>query len=229
MKKTKIFALGDSLTKGVVLTERNRYSVTDRCFIDIISSELDLLVENYGKFGCTVSFGANVIDRHSAEITASDYTFIEYGGNDCDFDWMEIADEPFREHTARTALDSFKEQFAALVERVRALGSVPVIISLPPIISDTYFSFLSRFMNEEQKANVVRWLGGDVGIIARWHETYNRALFMIAALTNAQIIDITTPFDTYRGNLKSLYCPDGIHPNNKGHRLIAETIINRYL
>ena len=84
-------------------------------------------------------------------------------------------------------------------------------------------------MTDEQKANVIRWLGGDVGIIARWHESYNRALFMVAGQTNSQIIDITTPFDTYRGNLKSLYCQDGIHPNDEGHRLIAETIIIRYL
>lgn len=229
MKKTKITALGDSLTKGVVLTEHNRYSVTDSSFIDIISNELDLSIENYGKFGCTVSFGANVIDRHSAEITASDYTFIEYGGNDCDFDWMKIADEPSLEHKAKTVLESFKGQLAALVERVRTLGSTPVILSLPPIIADTYFSFFSRFMTDEQKANVIRWLGGDVGIIARWHESYNRAIFMVAGQTNSQIIDITTPFDTYRGNLKSLYCQDGIHPNAEGHKLIAETIINRTL
>ena len=229
MRKTRIAALGDSLTKGVVLTEQNRYSVMDRSFIDIVSEELDLSVENYGKFGCTVSFGANVIDRHSAEIKASDYTFIEYGGNDCDFDWMKIADEPRLDHKAKTALESFKGQFAALIGKVRALGSIPVIISLPPIISDTYFSFFSRHMNEEQRENVLRWLGGDVGIIARWHESYNRALFMVAHQTNTQIIDITTPFDTYRGNLKSLYCLDGIHPNANGHKLIAESIVNRYL
>ena len=120
-----------------------------------------------------------------------------------------------------------QEQFSSLIARVRELGSVPVIISLPPIISDIYFSFFSRFMNDEQKDNVVRWLGGDVGIIARWHESYNRALFKIAGETGTQIIDVTTPFDTYRGNLASLYCPDGIHPNAEGHRLIAETIIKK--
>ena len=229
MKKTRISALGDSLTKGVILTEQNKYSVMDRSFIDIISDELDLSVENYGKFGCTVSFGANVIKRHSAEITSSKYTYLEYGGNDCDFDWMKIADDPCSEHVAKTALSPFKEQFASLVEKVRALGSIPIIISLPPIISDTYFSFFSRFMNDGQKDNVIRWLGGDVGIISRWHESYNRALFMVAGQTNSHIIDITTPFDTYRGNLKSLYCQDGIHPNIKGHKLIAETIINSYL
>lgn len=229
MKKTIITAMGDSLTKGVVLTDRNRYSVIDKSFMGIICDKLDLSVRNYGRFGCTVSFGNNVIDRHSAEITDSDYTFLEYGGNDCDFDWMKIAESPFEEHEARTALESFKTQFAGLIAKVRALGSTPVIISLPPIISDIYFSFFSRFMTQEQKQNVIRWLGGDVGIISRWHESYNRALFQVASMTQTGIIDITTPFDTYRGGLASLYCQDGIHPNENGHRLIAETIMNTAL
>lgn len=225
MKKIRIAALGDSLTKGVILTDQNRYSIADCSFMDIISNELDTSVCNYGKFGCTVSFGNNVIDRHKDEITNSDYTFIEYGGNDCDFDWMKIADSPNEEHEAKTTLNSFKKQFASLISRVRELGSTPVIISLPPIISDTYFSFFSRFMTGDQKKNVVKWLGGDVGIIARWHESYNRALFQVANQTGAAIIDVTTPFDTFRGNLGTLYCRDGIHPNSAGHRLIAETII----
>ena len=50
----KIAALGDSLTKGVVLTDKNRYSLLEHSFIDIISNELDLYIENYGKFGSTV-------------------------------------------------------------------------------------------------------------------------------------------------------------------------------
>jgi len=75
----RITALGDSLTKGVVLTEQNRYSVIDSSFMDIIGKELDMSVDNYGKFGCTVTFGRNVIERHSSEISASDYTFLVYG------------------------------------------------------------------------------------------------------------------------------------------------------
>lgn len=229
MKRTRIAALGDSLTKGVVLNERNRYSVVEGNFMEIISNELDMQIDNYGKFGCTIGSGNNVIDRHEDEIAASDYTFIEYGGNDCDFDWMGIAESPEKEHTPKTTLESFTDQFLGIICRVRKLGSRPVIVSLPPIISEAYFSFFSRFMSEEQKSNVTGWLGGDVGIISRWHESYNRALFKIASCTGTQIIDITTPFDVYRGDLNSMYCPDGIHPNAKGHRLIAETIMDRYL
>lgn len=224
MRQKKITALGDSLTRGVVLNEMNRYSILDGSFIDIIGDSLGLDIINYGKFGCTVDFGLQVIDRHADEISVSDYTFLEFGGNDCDFHWGKIADSPAAEHQPKTILDSFKEQFVKLIERVRSLGSVPVIISLPPIDSEYYFSFISRFMNSEQRHNVVSWLGGDINVISRWHEMYNRALFEISRLMHTPIIDITTPFDKYQGAMRTLYCSDGIHPNARGHRLIADSI-----
>ena len=229
MKTTRIAALGDSITKGVVLNDQNRYSAAEQSFLDILSSELDLRVDNYGKFGCTVGYGNSVIERHATDIAESDYTFIEYGGNDCDFDWIKIAQDPQGEHKARTPLEEFTEELSSLVAKIRELGSIPVLITLPPILSDTYFSFFSRSMSDEQKNNIKEWLGGDIGIISRWHESYNRALFQVANQTRTQIIDITTPFDTFRGDLASLYCADGIHPNARGHKLMAHTIINMYL
>ena len=108
MEKVNIAALGDSLTRGVVLNSENRYSVLKGSFIDIISEKLNLSIKNYAKFGCTIGFGHNVIDRHSSDISATDVTFLEFGGNDCDFDWRGIADNPTSEHTPKTILDSFK-------------------------------------------------------------------------------------------------------------------------
>ena len=228
MEKVNIAALGDSLTRGVVLNNENRYSVLKGSFIDIISEKLNLSIKNYAKFGCTIGFGHNVIDRHSSDISATDVTFLEFGGNDCDFDWRGIADNPTSEHTPKTILDSFKEQFLSLIERVRSLGSKPIILSLPPIDSNAYFSFISRFMNDEQRANIVHWLGGDINIITRWHETYNKALFEISESTKTPIIDITSPFENYKGDMMTLMCSDGIHPNAVGHELIAGSIIGRW-
>ena len=224
MEKKKITALGDSLTRGVVLNEKNRYSILDNSFIDIIGDTLGLSITNYGKFGCTVDFGEQMAERHADEISSSDYTLLEFGGNDCDFNWGKIADNPAEEHFPKTILDSFKEKFSKLIESVRSLGSKPVIISLPPIDSEYYFSFISRFMNAGQRNNVFNWLGGDINVISRWHEMYNRALFEISGLMQAPIIDITTPFDKHQGTMRTLYCADGIHPNAEGHKLIAASI-----
>ena len=226
MKGIKIAALGDSLTKGVILTDKEKYSLVEFSFMDIISSTLNIQVDNYSRFGCTVNFGEKMIERHKEKISSSDYTFIEYGGNDCDFDWARIAESPSENHTPNTEIKTFREHIIKLIDSVRKLGSKPVILSLPPIISDKYFSFFSRMMSQEHKDNIIKWLGGDVGIISRWHECYNRELFKIARQTNTTIIDITSPFDTYRGHLSALYCSDGIHPNAEGHRLIANEIIS---
>lgn len=226
---TKITALGDSLTKGVVLNGEYKYSLAANSYLDIVSRELDLHVINYGRFGSTIQTADAIVDRHANAISGSEYTFIEYGGNDCDFDWMKIADSPQGEFSPNTSLPDFKLHFLDLISKVRALGSKPVIISLPPILSAPYFSFFSRSMTDQQKSNVIIWLGGDTGIISRWHESYNRALFAIAKESQTPIIDITTPFDTFRGDITSLYCADGIHPNEEGHKLIATTIINNYL
>lgn len=229
MKGIKIAALGDSLTKGVILTDKEKYSLVEFSFMDIISSTLNIHVDNYSRFGCTVSFGEKMIERHKEKISSSDYTFIEYGGNDCDFDWLKIAESPSEEHAPKTEIKTFKEHIIKLINSVKELGSKPILLSLPPILSDRYFSFFSRTMTQEHKDNVVNWLGGDIGIISRWHECYNRELFKIASLTNTEIIDITSPFDTYRGHLSALYCSDGIHPNAEGHKLIAGEIVSRYM
>ena len=142
---------------------------------------------------------------------------------------MKIADAPTEDFTPKTTLEDFKKRFIRLINKVKELGSKPVILSLPPILSAPYFSFFSRFMSDEQKENVIKWLGGSTDIISRWHESYNRALFMIAQKTQTPIIDITTAFETFRGDITSLYCADGIHPNARGHKMIATTIINNYL
>lgn len=229
MRKMKIAALGDSLTKGVVLNERNRYSVLDKGFVDIVGEELDVDVKNYGKFGCTVGYGYSVIDRHSEDIAQADYTLLEYGGNDCDYDWDKIGDDPEGTYEPKTLLDSFKESLTGLVRKIREIGSRPLIISLPPIDSESYFGFLTRNMNQIQKDNVLKWLGGDVNIISRWHESYNQALFQVAAATSTPIIDVTSSFDQMGPDLKRMYCSDGIHPNSAGHRLIASSVVNRLL
>lgn len=225
----RIAALGDSLTKGVILIDRNRYAVLEDSFTEILGRSERFQVDNYGKFGCTVDYGHSVADRHADAISESDFTLLEYGGNDCDFDWKSIAEAPEKEHFPKTSIESFRKSFRKLVERISGLGSSPVIISLPPIDSQLYFSFISRFMNDQQKQNVLEWLGRDVNIIRDWHESYNQTLFEIASDTGTPIINITERFDNYAGDMRKLFCNDGIHPNSEGHHLIASSILQLQL
>ena len=107
MKMTKVTALGDSVTKGVVLAKDNKYTIAENCYLDIVSRELDLQITNYGRFGSTIDMGETMFNRHSDEIARSGYTFIQYGGNDCDFDWVKISDSPAQDFAPNTKVEDF--------------------------------------------------------------------------------------------------------------------------
>lgn len=219
-----ISVIGDSLTKGVILSE-GKYQELEEGFVNIVSREKGLALKNFSKFGSTVRYGHSVLTRHSAEISESEYTIIEFGGNDSDFIWDVVASEPYTRHQSRTPEGEYYELYADLIHKVRDLGSEPIMLSLAPIIGKRYFSFVTRRMTDERKSNVYKWLGYDSEAMYRWHEHYNEATFQIARMTDTPIIDITSSLDRCVGGKEQYYCEDGIHPNAEGHRFIASQIM----
>lgn len=223
-----ITALGDSIMRGVVLNKigtqnTQRYALLEDSFSSRCGAALNLDIHNYGRFGNTTHHALRDLQRHKEQIASSDFVVMEFGGNDCDHRWEEIARDPDREHHPITSPAHYAAQYHEVIGGIRQLGSTPVLLSLPPIISDRYFGTFTRNMEEQERHNIIEWLGGCVEIITHWHEMYNLRLFQLAAQLAVPIIDITTPFLSCR-NYRNLICEDGIHPNKEGHRLIAETI-----
>ncbi len=224
----QITALGDSIIRGVIPTATKEsasthYSILDESFSSRCGAMLGLDIRNHGRFGNTVRNCLRDLDRRRELIINSDFVVMELGGNDCDHHWCEIADNPKGIHQPITPLEEFAAHYHRLIEGIRALGSRPIILSLPPIISDLYFNTFSRKMDQRQKHNIMEWLGGSTESISRWHEMYNVRLFKMASKLSTPIIDITTPFLEII-DVRHYFCADGIHPNENGHRLIAETI-----
>lgn len=224
----QITALGDSIIRGVVpdLAKEQavvHYSILSNSFSSRCSATLGLDIKNHGRFGNTVSKCLRDLERRKELISLSDYVVVELGGNDCDHHWNEIADNPEGHHLPNTPLEIFAAQYRKLIDGIKKLGSRPIILSLPPIISDLYFKTITQGMNAIQRKNIIEWLGGSFDSISRWHEMYNVRLFKLSRKLSTPIIDITTPFLAIT-NIRHYFCSDGIHPNENGHRLIAETI-----
>ena len=224
----QITALGDSIIRGVVPSSLHsqtgiRYSILDDSFSARCSTMLGFDIKNHGRFGNTVGNCLKELKRRSSLIANSDFVVIELGGNDCDYNWHEIATDPNASHSPITPIKKFTQQYSRLINGIRSLGSQPIILSLPPIIADLYFNTITLKMNAQQRRNVIEWLGGSIDSISRWHEMYNVELFKIARKLSTPIIDITTPFLEIH-NIRKYFCYDGIHPNENGHHIIAETI-----
>ncbi|MBO4744684.1 MAG: SGNH/GDSL hydrolase family protein [Bacteroidales bacterium] len=219
-----ISAFGDSIMKGVVFDSKSnsKYKVTNSSFADLCQKTLKLTVSNHAKFGSRINQVWNNVNRYENEISNADYVIFECGGNDCDFNWSEIAERPDEEHRPNTTVENFANIYSTLIDKVREYKSKPVLLSLPVIDSQRFFNTVSAGLAKE---NILKWLHGNVYAISYWHESYNIQLFKLAQQKHVPIIDITTPF-MLKSNYCDYLCSDGMHPNEKGHLLIANTIQN---
>ena len=207
----KLAALGDSIIKGVLFTKEENghghYSLSDHNIVDHVADNLHCEVVNLGKMGCTIEVGERILDRHIDTLDGTKYILMCYGGNDSDYDWKAIAADPESAHTPKTPVRIFEKTYLRVINKVRDMGYTPLIMSLPPIDAQRYFDFFTRTFDEEQRKNVLKWLKGSVDTIWAGHELYNDAVKRVSALTDTQLIDITTPL----GNGASYLCADGIH------------------
>jgi lysophospholipase L1-like esterase len=219
MKKICLF--GDSISKGVVFdTIKNRYVYVKESFTKLVSSQNEIEISNHAKFGCTILKGVDMVEEYMDEIAESDFTVLEFGGNDSDYDWRRISEDPGAHHEPKTPFLQFGDCYAGLLSMFKDKDINLAVMNLPPIDEQKYFDWVSRGLNRE---NILSWLGGDVGYIYRWHESYNMQVCCLANRFNVPLIDIRTPFLELR-NYGDYLSVDGIHPNSMGHALISETI-----
>jgi len=215
-----ICIFGDSIMKGVIFDAiKGRYIFLKNSFLNILGRNSTVKVDNYAKFGCTITAGKKIIERNFEKLPYYNYTALEFGGNDCDFDWKAISERPDDVHLPKTPLDEFESIYSEIIDSVRDKGSKPVVFTLPPLNAHRYFEWISKGLSAE---NILRWLG-DVEHIYRWHEMYNLAVLKIASAKDVMLIDIRKAFLEAR-NYLSLLCEDGIHPNEAGHALISDVI-----
>lgn len=218
----KLVALGDSITKGVIYDGEN-YKILPSGFINQCAENLDVNIDNYGRMGCTISRGAQIAEQHAEAIAASDVTLVEFGGNDSDFCWTDIASAPDDTHYPMTELPTFRQKYRDLIARIRQLGSSPVLLTLPLIDYKRFYKFVTRNMGEHDTSNVLTWLGGHEEHIRNYHDMYSLAVYQIGYQERVPVLDITSPFLNNRDYLPYL-CVDGIHPSQAGHNLIAATV-----
>lgn len=224
-RRLTVCAFGDSILQGVVHdAQNNKYELLQENFIAISGKRLNVAWKNYAKHGALISDGEKQFLKHLNSVNESDYIFFSFGGNDCNFDWDAIAANPDLQHQPYTPPEIFHQKYVNLIRRVQDKGKTPILFSLPPVHPERFFATNSRYRHAE---NILKFMHNDINTIYQWHSMYNMEIFKIANETNVPIIDITT-FFLSRIDYKDFLCDDGVHPNAKGHLLIASAIKDFY-
>lgn len=217
----RVITFGDSVMRGVV-NINGEYHACRNSFVHLCEKSFEIDVTNRAKFGSTIVEGEAILERALERIDefTERFVFLEFGGNDCDFDWKAISDLSSGKVDSKTPISIFRNYYYAMIDMIRRVGKEPVILSLPPIDSTKYYQWITRNLDSN---NILSFLEGDIKFLENWHERYNLEVFQIARNKNAKIIDITSPI-LEKKNYSNYLCIDGIHPNEEGHILIADAI-----
>ena len=210
---------GDSVMKATVPDGELRYHFRFDEYAKRFES-LPVTLVSRAKFGATVEKGASMLEHDLQKGLNCRYALLEYGGNDCNFNWAEVAETPEAEHLPQTELSVFTKTLSSMADALTARGVQPVLMTLPPIDAEKYFRFIIRGgLNGE---NILKWLG-DVQVIYRFQELYSDAVALLAARKGLPCVDVRS-YLLPDHQFNTLVSEDGIHPAERAYEKIADVL-----
>ncbi len=213
---------GDSLAKGVVWNEqRKRHSYSPTTAAEVAGQKLGITVVNRAKFGYTAPQGLEMLTHDLENGVACDAAVIEFGGNDCNFNWAEISEHPDEHHDPFTTPEKYLAAMRGMVQWLYKKGIRPVLMTLPPINAERYFKFLVG--DKLNAANILKWLG-DVQQIYRFQEMYSLLVEKVAREFQIRLLDLRQRCLARDGFLRDMLCEDGLHLTEEGQRFVGEQI-----
>ena len=215
----KINFFGDSILKGVQIhPDTGRYHVDCHINTALIAEKFGGEIENFSSFGCTVIRGRRQIEKFFANNGQCDAIVMNYGGNDCDYNWGEIAANPEGVHTPNVPINEFEELYHQLIDLVKSAGVTPILCTLTPLEPQRFLDWFCRDLDKEV---VLQWLDG-VNSIYRHQENYSRRVEKIARSANVPLVDLRGAMLAYP-RAGQLLCEDGTHVNTQGQQVITDT------
>ncbi len=224
-KKLKVVVLGDSILGGIVLDKTTgRYESVSPQNVKIVENKANVVVDNRSVFGMT-SKKAYARKLHMKGIgegaERADIELIALGGNDCDFNWQEVAVAPKGAvHSPRQEPESFKKTMQSMIDDLKAEKVLPALMTLTPLSAERFFTWITKDGGEAEIFSFLK----NVQTLYIWQEYYSILIRELAQENNLPLVDARKAFLKTK-DLESYLCDDGIHLNEKGHDLIVDVCI----
>ena len=208
MKKIRIVALGDSITKGTCsgVPEEETF----RC---LLQSELHRMtgcgveVINAGVDGDITTTAIHRLDQDVLKYKP-DYVTIMFGVNDAGY-YRPTTDS--MADTPRVMAGNFRSNLEAIIRAVQEIGAKPVLVTPVPMNPS--------YAGKDFPAYVKNGLNYLV-------DEYADIIRELSRLIDLPLIDVHQIFSADPDTEKLV--PDGIHPNKDGHRFIADVFLREF-
>lgn len=231
---TKITVWGDSILKGAV-TGKNTGHLFDiikedsltlaKQKLDSLASENEFLqIDNQSVFGSTITKTQKrlnkTLEKHQNQKGEDwcDLAIIESGGNDCDYDWNILAQNPDSEMNPRTSVENFIRILDEMIQKLRQNHITPLVMTMPPLVGDWWYEHVSRDLNPEV---MKKFTDGNIFKLYQNHEFYNLKLMEFCTKNNVQMVDMRKAMLSF-SDYRKIMCRDGIHPNEDGYKYMSE-------
>ena len=176
-------------------------------------------VVNNAKMGTTVLEG---LERFfAAPAVDGALCVIEYGGNDCNMDWVYLAEHPQEAPQAKVELSVFSEKLEEFIGEIEGKGMKALLITPLPLHAERFFNWVTQGLDRE----AVRQAIGEVQNIYGWQERYAIAVRNVARNRNP-LLDLRDAFLANK-NYPALICRDGMHLVDDGYCFISDYIMRR--
>ena len=215
MKTITLF--GDSILFGIIITD-GKYAKNKDFDLRKVAKEYDLDLLNVSRMGRNSKEGISAIEEYLTVHPAPEYAVIEFGGNDADHEWAEIAKNP-APRTPKIPLENYIENLKEMARILENAGSKVSFMNLFPVISKPYFDWVTPTINA--KENVLKFLGGTTETILKVHTTYNESVEKLAQSLQRPLINIRKEI-LGKDDITPFISIDGVHPSPLGHEIIIK-------
>lgn len=218
----KIVCFGDSLTRGVSVVN-GRLRIVKKNYPYYLkeallsNNESAVTVINKGVFNDSSESLLKRLEKDVMEENP-DYVIIAIGGNDCNFNWNDVTENPEAEHQANVPIDRYLANIKTMIKRMKEAGITPIVMTLPPLDPVRYYQFLSN----QHGTSISHWICMTGGI-EYWHGLYNERLSKLADEWNIAKIDVRKALKQ-AGSQQEIISDDGIHLTPIGYKALGKEI-----
>ncbi len=220
--KHRLLIVGDSISLGVEELRISEIVATvQTCYVDLLRERLpatEIIVD--ADIHRTTTAALSVIDALLAQHQPC-LVLLMLGGNDADVEWRRFIISEGRIVRNRLTVAQCGANLQLLASKVIAAGAFPILTDMPNHDLARRGPYLSQLSGKDVSA-LIAGNGGqqrsDIGLLA-----YHDAAAEAAKTTHSAFVAYGAAL--HRFPAAEVIGTDGVHPNFKGHQIIAHELL----